>query len=77
MAQLEKRGIPSVCLTANSFVPLAEAYAKSIGYPARVAVFEMPIAGNSAEVIREKAEAMADDVLQALVGPGNTMGRQG
>lgn len=74
MAQLEKRGIPSVCLCADSFVPLADAYAKSIGYPARVVVFEMPIAGNSSDEIREKGETMADAVLEALAGNGSATG---
>ena len=56
-----------MCLTAHPFVPLGEAYAKSLDYPARLVVFEHPIAGLSQDLIRDKAEALADGVIAALV----------
>lgn len=70
MAQLERRGVPCVCLTGHPFVPLGKAYAKSLDYPARLVVFDHPIAGKSEGEIREKAEGLADTVIKALLGVG-------
>ena len=51
-------------------MPLGEAYAASIDYPARLVVFEHPIAGISETGIAEKAEGLVDAVMDALVeGP--------
>jgi hypothetical protein len=76
LAELEGRGVPCVCLTAHPFLPLGEAYASSIEYPARLVVFEHPIAGKSESEVREKAEGMVDAVIEAFRRGGTHEGSQ-
>jgi len=67
VAEFERRGLPAVLLTGHPFVPLAESYAKSVGYKQRLVVFEHPIAGQAEPLVREKADKLVDDVIDAFV----------
>lgn len=67
-AELEKRGVPTVCLVAHPFVPMAKAQSIALEYPElRTVVFEGPIAGMPEEAVREKAAAIIDDVVAAFI----------
>lgn len=66
-AQMERRGIPSLCLVAHPFVPMAEAQSIALEYPdLRRTVFEGPIAGISEDSVRSKGRAIADQVIAML-----------
>ena len=66
-AQMERRGIPSLCLVAHPFVPMARAQSLALEYPdLRTTVFEGPIAGIAEELVRAKGRAIADAVIATL-----------
>lgn len=68
-AQMERRGIPSLCLVAHPFVPMAQAQSIALEFPdLRTTVFEGPIAGIAEESVRAKGRAIAADVIAALTG---------
>jgi hypothetical protein len=68
VAQLESRGLPTVCMTGHSFLGLADAYSESLGFAARLVVFEHPIAGRGEQEVRAKADALVHDVMESFVG---------
>lgn len=66
-AELEKRGIPALCLVAHPFVPMADAQSIALEYPdLRTTVFEGPIAGIDEKSVRAKGHAVADSVIATL-----------
>ena len=66
-AQMERRGIPSLCLVAHPFVPMAAAQSIALEYPdLRTAVFEGPIAGISVDEVWAKGRTIADSVIATL-----------
>lgn len=67
--QMERRGIPSLCLVAHPFVPMAQAQSLALEYPdLRTTVFEGPIAGIAEENVRAKGRAIAAEVIATLTG---------
>lgn len=66
-AEMEKRGIPALCLVAHPFVPMATAQSIALEYPGlRTVVFEGPIAGIAEEQVRAKGRAIAANVVSTL-----------
>lgn len=66
-AEMEKRGIPALCLVAHPFVPMANAQSVALEYPdLRTTVFEGPIAGIDEESVRAKGRSIAASVIATL-----------
>lgn len=66
-AEMEKRGIPALCLVAHPFVPMADAQSIALEYPdLRTAVFPGPIAGIDEDSVRAKGDAIAESVIATL-----------
>jgi hypothetical protein len=66
-AEMEKRGIPALCLVAHPFVPMANAQSVALEYPdLRTTVFEGPIAGIDEDTVRSKGRAIAASVIARL-----------
>jgi hypothetical protein len=66
-AEMEKRGIPALCLVAHPFVPMASAQSVALEYPdLRTTVFEGPIAGIDEETVRSKGRSIAASVIATL-----------
>jgi hypothetical protein len=64
---VEARGIPAVVLGTDAFVSLARAQAARHGLPhLAVALVPHPIGGVDPAIVRDKAAAVADEVLAAL-----------
>ena len=65
---LEINGIPSVFIASDEFVEAAEAQAESLGLPEVRRLFvPHPIQDANDDEMREKADAIVDDVIAALV----------
>ena len=73
----EDKGIPSVLLCSDEFAPLAraESVAKGMsGLP--LAVVPHPVADNSPQEIRVKAQSIADEVIAILTRPAGELARE-
>ena len=69
-AQMERRSVPSLCLVAHPFVPMARAQSVALEYPdLRTTVFEGPIAGINEDVVRSKGQSIAAEVIATLTAP--------
>jgi hypothetical protein len=67
VAEIEKRGVPAVCLVAHPFVPMVQAQARAMQHPdLRFVVFDGPIAGVPTETVREKGVALSPSVIEVL-----------
>jgi hypothetical protein len=67
----ESRGIPAVAVMTDRFEATARAVAELNGLPAYpYAVIEHPIANNTDEVLRAKAEAVIGRVIALLTQRG-------
>jgi hypothetical protein len=67
----ERRGIPAVAVMTDRFEATARAVAELNGLPAYpYAVIEHPIANNTDEVLRAKAEAVIGRVIALLTQRG-------
>ncbi|MXW26909.1 MAG: hypothetical protein F4Z77_11545 [Dehalococcoidia bacterium] len=65
---LEINGIPSVFIASDEFVEAAEAQAESLGLPEVRRLFvPHPIQDANDDEMREKADAIVDDVIAALI----------
>ena len=65
---LEINGIPSVFIASDEFVEAAEAQAQSLGLPEVRRLFvPHPIQDANDDEMREKADAIVDDVIAALI----------
>ena len=65
---LEINGIPSVFIASDEFVDAAEAQAQSLGLPEVRRLFvPHPIQDANDDEMREKADAIVDDVIAALI----------
>jgi hypothetical protein len=66
-AELEKLGVPALCLVAHPFVPMATAQSIALEFPdLRMVVFEGPIAGASTDAVQAKGRAVVDHVISAF-----------
>lgn len=64
----EIQGIPAVFLASTEFVDGADAQARALGLPEACRVFvQHPIQDATDEEMRDKADAVIDEVLAALV----------
>ena len=64
----EIQGIPSVMMASDEFVDAAEAQAGSLGLPAMARAFvDHPIQDATDEELHEKADAVIDEVISALI----------
>ena len=65
---LEINGVPSVFLASEEFAQAAETQAAALGLPeARRLFVPHPIQDATDEEMREKADAIVDDVIAALI----------
>lgn len=65
---LEINGIPSVFIASDEFVEAAEAQAESLGLPEVRRLFvPHPIQDANDDEMREKADAIVEDVIAALI----------
>ena len=65
---LEINGIPSVFIASDEFVDAAEAQAESLGLPEVRRLFvPHPIQDANDDEMREKADAIVEDVIAALI----------
>jgi len=65
---LEFNGIPSVFIASDEFEEAAEAQAESLGLPEVRRLFvPHPIQDANDDEMREKADAIVDDVIAALI----------
>ena len=65
---LEINGIPSVFIASDEFVEAAEAQAESLGLSEVRRLFvPHPIQDANDDEMREKADAIVDDVIAALI----------
>lgn len=64
----EIQGIPSVFIASTEFVDAAEVQAKALGLPEVRRIFvPHPIQDATDDEMREKADAIVDEVIAALV----------
>ena len=71
---MERRGVPTILVVTEPFLPLALYEADRRGMPeARIVVIEHPLGGTEPDEIVRRAAAAGDAVL-ALVGLGNQPG---
>jgi len=67
----ERRGIPAVAVMTDRFEPTARAVAELNGLPDYpYVVIEHPIANNTDEVLRAKAEAVIGRIIELLTQRG-------
>ncbi len=66
---LEKAGIPTVCVITTAFQSIAEAQQRALGYPELPFVMlEHPVAVATEDEIEEKVEAIYSDLVRHLTG---------
>ncbi len=66
---LEKQGIPTVCLITTAFQTIAEAQQKALGYPELPFVMlEHPVAVATGDEIEAKVEAVYAELVRKLTG---------
>ena len=64
---LERRGIPTVAITSDSFLPSGEAMATVLGFPGfDFYAVKHPMASLSSEEIQERAETALPELLRIL-----------
>ncbi|MBI2907130.1 MAG: hypothetical protein HYX92_05680 [Chloroflexi bacterium] len=69
-AALEKRGIPTVTLVHDKFVPAARAQAKVLGLPSlQIASVPQPMPWETEEDERRKGSAVIETVVAMLTKP--------
>ncbi len=76
---IEKKGIPTVCLITTAFQAIAEAQQKALGYPELPFVMlEHPVAVATGDEIEAKVEAVYAELVRKLTGgpalPGEANG---
>jgi hypothetical protein len=68
-AALEGRGVPTVTLCQENFVPLAVRYATALGYPdLPLLVYPRPVHGNLADDAATAVRSQVDVLARALLG---------
>ncbi len=68
-ADLESRGVPTVCVASAPFVDGAEAQAASLGMPGVARVFTAhPVQDRTDEEMRAYADQVFDQIVAALTG---------
>ena len=72
--ELERRGIPTVTVCTHLFVTLGNVERRSLGMPdLPLAIPQHPLGGLLAEAVKEKADALLEQVGGVLTGsPGGT-----
>jgi hypothetical protein len=64
------RGIPTVTICTDEFSPLGHHEAESLGMPALpIALISHPLGGQKTEAVRQKAEAVLEQVVSILTTP--------
>lgn len=64
---MEQRGVPTVVLVSEPFVPMAVAQAAALEYPeARLVTFEHPLAGRPEGDVEALADRLVDDIIDKL-----------
>lgn len=65
--KVEKAGVPAVAVVTEEFVGLAEACAKSLGYPdLKMVVVPHPLETKSQEEIRKIASEKLEEIVRQL-----------
>ena len=74
--ELERRGIPTVTICTHLFVTLGNVERRSLGMPElHLAIPQHPLGGLRAEAVKEKADALLEQVVAGLTGaPGSPSG---
>ena len=68
---MEKRGVPTVTICTDEFLPLGLAEAKALGLPTLpIVTVPHPVGGLSPGQVEKKADRVLRDVIQALRGGG-------
>ena len=67
--ELERRGIPTVTVCTHLFVTLGNVERRSLGMPELpLAVPQHPLGGLRTEAVKEKADALLEQVVSGLTG---------
>lgn len=69
IADLERRGIPSVFVASSEFVDAAEHQATALGFPAARVFVPHPIQDRTDAEMRAHADAVFEQVLAAITAP--------
>ena len=69
IADLERRGLPSVFLASTEFVDAAEHQARALGFPAARVFVPHPIQDRTDDEMRAHADAVIDEIIAALTSP--------
>ncbi len=70
--ELERRGIPTVTVCTHLFVTLGNVERRSLGMPELpLAIPQHPLGGLRSEAVKDKADALLEQVVAGLTGsPG-------
>lgn len=71
MADLERRGIPSIGIATTEFIQAAEAQAKALGTDPAYVFVPHPIQDRTNDELHELADAHLDEMLKGLVKTTN------
>ncbi len=67
---LETHGTPALFIASSAFTEAAQKQATALGLPqVRRAIVPHPIQGQSDEEMRARADAVADELIEALLRP--------
>jgi hypothetical protein len=69
MADLERRGIPSVFVASSEFTAAAEHQAAALGFPAARVFVPHPIQDRTDDEMRTHADDALDAIIAALTEP--------
>ena len=70
ISDIERRGVPGVFVATVHFTSAAAAQSKSLGFDAAAVLTRHPIQDRTDDEMTEIADAAFDDLVTALVGPG-------
>lgn len=66
ISELERRGVPSVCVASAEFVSAAEAQAEALGFDPAAVFTEHPIQDRTDAEMAAIADAVFDSLVEAL-----------
>ena len=67
--ELERRGVPAVVVCSHLFVNLGQVERRALGMPELpMAITQHPIGGLGAEAVRQKADALLEQVIAGVTG---------
>ena len=70
IADLERRGVPSVFVASTEFIDAAEHQARALGFPAARVFVPHPIQDRTDDEMRAHADAAVDAIVAALTSTG-------